>query len=94
MWKILCHRGRQPPTESMKDDSRSHRKFVFVSSFILLLEKTTGKENTSKRETTADIGHKPTRCLIKLLMTVVLEHIVLILIVVIVSFLAHTDFCT
>lgn len=82
----------------MKDDSRSHRKFVLVSSFILLLEKATGKEDTSKRETKADVCHKLTRCFIKLLMTVVREQIAQILIAVIVCFVPRnkieTDFCT
>lgn len=60
-------------------------------SWCLLLfsswkKKTRKKENTSKRETKADVGHEPRRCLIKLLMTVVKEQIVLILIALIVCF--------
>ncbi len=75
----------------MKDDSRSQKKFVFVSSFISLHGKTTRKENTSNREMRADIGHGWRRCLInQWLMSSVRVQIKFIVIAAIVFFVrAH-----
>lgn len=48
----------------MKNDLRSQREFVSVSSFISPLAETLRKENTSNGEMRANVGHEQRGCLI------------------------------